>query len=108
MTTNPNSLTNDLRDRPAYGLAEASRYLKLAAATLRSWLVGRKYPKGDGTGHWKPLILPSQMDPLLLSFWNLVEAHVLRALRTSTACGRCVQARHVNQGLAGCPGVRGA
>jgi uncharacterized protein (DUF433 family) len=44
--------------------------------------VGRQYPKTDGVGHWKPLIQPSQLDPLLLSFWNLIEAHVLRALRT--------------------------
>jgi uncharacterized protein (DUF433 family) len=82
MTTYPNNSTNDLRDQPAYGLTEVSRYLKLPAATLRSWLVGREYPKGNGKEHWKPLIQPSQNDPLLLSFWNLVEAHVLRALRT--------------------------
>lgn len=57
MITLSNSLTDDLRDQPAYGLAKASRYLKLevAAATLRSWLVGWKYPKGDGTRHWQPL-----------------------------------------------------
>lgn len=72
----------DLRDQPAYGLAEASRYLKLPSATLRSWLIGRQYPKADGVGHWQPVIRPSQKEPLLLSFWNLIEAHVLRSLRT--------------------------
>lgn len=72
----------DLRDQPAYGLAEASRYLKLPSATLRSWLIGRQYPKADGVGHWQPVIQPSQKEPLLLSFWNLIEAHVLRSLRT--------------------------
>ncbi|MEX0827996.1 MAG: DUF433 domain-containing protein [Woeseia sp.] len=82
MTTYSNSSTDGLREQPAYGLAEASRYLKLPAATLRTWLVGREYPKGKGTEHWKPLIQPAQKDPVLLSFWNLVEAHVLRALRT--------------------------
>ena len=29
----------DLRDSPAYTLAEAARYLKLAPATLRSWML---------------------------------------------------------------------
>lgn len=82
MKTEQHSFRNDLRNQPAYGVAEASRYLKLPAATLRTWLIGREYPKGDGTEHWQPLIQPSQKDPLLLSFWNLVEAHVLRALRT--------------------------
>jgi uncharacterized protein (DUF433 family) len=72
----------DLRDQPAYALAEASRYLKLPAATLRSWVVGRTYPKGDGVGHSRPLIHPPKKQPLLLTFWNLIEAHVLRALRT--------------------------
>lgn len=29
---------SDIRDQPAYTLAEAARYLKLAPATLRSWV----------------------------------------------------------------------
>lgn len=76
------SAATDPRDRPAYGLAEAARYLKLAPATLRSWAVGRPYPTTKGTGHFRPLIRPASARPPLLSFWNLAEAHVLRALRT--------------------------
>lgn len=72
----------DLRNQPAYGPAEAARYLRLPAATLRSWLVGRAYPKGNGEATFHPLIRPAQRQPLLLSFFNLIEAHVLRALRT--------------------------
>ena len=72
----------DLRDQPAYALAEASRYLKLPAATLRSWVIGRPYPKGGRVGHSRPLIHPPKKQPLLLTFWNLIEAHVLRSLRT--------------------------
>lgn len=72
----------DPRDQPAYSLAEAARYLKLAPATLRSWVVGRSYPTERGVGHFKPLIHPASTHPPLLSFWNLVEAHVLRALRS--------------------------
>ena len=82
MNANERNQKIDLRDQPAYALAEASRYLKLPAATLRSWVVGRPYPKGDDVGHSRPLIHPPKKQPLLLTFWNLIEAHVLRSLRT--------------------------
>lgn len=72
----------DIRNQPAYTLAEAARYLKVAPATLRSWVVGRAYPKADGTGHFQPLIRPAAGKPPILSFWNLIESHVLRSLRT--------------------------
>lgn len=72
----------DLRDQPAYTVAEAARYLKVAPATLRAWVAGRPYPKGEGTAHSRPLIRPAKNPPPTLSFWNLIEAHVLRSLRT--------------------------
>ena len=72
----------DLRNQPAYTLAESSRYLKLATATLRSWVIGRTYPKAGEVARFAPLIHPCHEKPLQLSFWNLIEAHVLRALRT--------------------------
>lgn len=73
---------NDPRNKPAYSVAEAARYLKVASATLRSWVIGRPYPKAHGVGHFRPLIHPPSRQPPLLSFWNLIEAHVLRSLRT--------------------------
>lgn len=72
----------DVRNQPAYGLAEAARYLRLPVATLRSWVVGRRYPRADGSGHFEALIEPTDRTPATLSFWNLIEAHVLRSLRT--------------------------
>ena len=33
-------------------------------------------------GRFQPLIHPPQRNPPVLSFWNLIEAHVLRSLRT--------------------------
>ncbi len=72
---------SDIRNQPAYGPAEAARYLRLPAATLRSWLVGRAYPKGDAHATSQPLIKPASAQPLQVSFYNLIEAHVLRALR---------------------------
>jgi uncharacterized protein (DUF433 family) len=72
----------EIRDQPAYAVAEAARYLKVAPATLRSWVDGRRYPKGTGTAHSSPLIHPADKHPSMLSFWNLIESHVLRSLRT--------------------------
>lgn len=71
----------DIRNQPAYSLAEAARYLKLPSATLRSWVAGRAYPRVEGKATFQPLIKPSQKRPPLLSFQNLIEAHVLRSLR---------------------------
>lgn len=74
--------TIDSRDAPAYTVAEAARYLRLPAATLRSWALGRQYPTTKGGAQFHPLIRPASRKPPLLSFWNLIEAHVLRSLRT--------------------------
>ncbi len=76
-----NAAFND-RESAAYTLAEAARYLRLPAATLRSWVLGRQYPTAKGSGQFPPLIRPASRRPPLLSFANLIEAHVLRALRT--------------------------
>lgn len=76
----------DVRHQPAYTLAEAARYLRLPQATLRAWTVGRDHPVADGQNRFKALIKPANSltgaKPPLLSFYNLIEAHVLRALRT--------------------------
>jgi uncharacterized protein (DUF433 family) len=76
------SAATDIRDQPAYSLAEGSRYLKLPTATLRAWAVGRAYPTAQGDRHFRPLIRPARKQPTQLSFWNLIEAHVLRSFRT--------------------------
>jgi uncharacterized protein (DUF433 family) len=82
MSSGRRSIANDSRHQPAYPLTEAARYLKLSAATLRAWTLGRPYPTTEGKGHFRPLIRPASGQPPLLSFSNLIEAHVLRALRT--------------------------
>lgn len=75
-------MASDTRSAAAYTLAEAARYLRLPAATLRSWVLGRQYPTAAGGGRFPPLIRPASRRPPLLSFSNLIEAHVLRSLRT--------------------------
>jgi uncharacterized protein (DUF433 family) len=86
MSTRPN-LTNaiyggrDPRDTPAYFLADAAHYLRLPTATVRSWVLGRRYPTESGTSFFRPLIDIPDPDGQLLSFNNLVELHVLSAIR---------------------------
>jgi uncharacterized protein (DUF433 family) len=75
-------VTPSPRDVPAYPLGEAARYARVAPATLRSWVVGRPYATRVGTRHSRALIRLADPHGRLLSFNNLVEVHVLRALRT--------------------------
>jgi len=63
-------------------VSEAARYLRLSTGTLRTWVAGRPYTTRAGERQSPRLIHPAQARPPMLSFWNLVEAHVLRALRS--------------------------
>jgi len=82
MPSGRSTTTNDPRNQPAYPLTETARYLKLPSATLRAWTLGRRYPTTQGKGDFRALIRPACAKPPVLSFFNLIEAHVLRALRT--------------------------
>lgn len=75
----------DPRELPAYGLPEAAHYLGIPTATLRSWVLGRDYKVADGTRRFAPIIEIADRKRRLLSFVNLVEAHVLSALRREHA-----------------------
>jgi uncharacterized protein (DUF433 family) len=72
----------DPRALPTYGVAEAARLLRIPAATLRSWTFGRRYSTSDGERFFDRLIQPPTDPHDRLSFLNLIEAHVLRSLRT--------------------------
>jgi uncharacterized protein (DUF433 family) len=71
----------DLRELPAYSLTEAARYLRMPEATLRSWVVGRSYPTTAGQRFFRPVIRLPKIRLPVLSFVNIVEAHVLEAIR---------------------------
>jgi hypothetical protein len=62
--------TKDPRYRPAYSTAEAARYLHMPEETLRSWIKRSR-----------ALIHPDDPRREYLSFINLVEAHILAAIR---------------------------
>lgn len=71
----------DLREVPVYTIAEAAGYLGVPKATLRSWVVGRKYPVITGERFFVPLVEIAGPKLKHLSFLNLVEVHVLNAIR---------------------------
>lgn len=66
----------DVRYAPAYTVAEAARYLRMPAETLRSWLQDAGDDKRSNG-----LIVLDNPETGHLSFLNLVEAHVLAAMR---------------------------
>jgi uncharacterized protein (DUF433 family) len=73
--------TDDPRLLPAYSVAEAAHYLRMPEETLRSWVVGRLYPVSGQSKRSRPLVHLDDPQRRYLSFINLVEAHVLAAIR---------------------------
>jgi uncharacterized protein (DUF433 family) len=71
----------DPRLAPAYSIPEAARYLLMPEGTLRSWVASRPYPVSGKTKKSRPLIHFDDPKRQFLSFINLVEAHVLAAIR---------------------------
>lgn len=67
---------------PAYTTGEAAHYLCIPKATISAWVKGTTYTAAGVSKKFHRVIeLPEKTLPLM-SFFNLAEAHVLRALRT--------------------------
>lgn len=71
----------DTRSLPAYPFVDAARYLRIPVDTLRTWVRGRYYHTEQVKRFAEPLIRLTGIEAKELSFTNLVEAHVLRAIR---------------------------
>jgi uncharacterized protein (DUF433 family) len=71
------------RELPFYSLADAARIVRIHPATLRTWVLGRPYPTRRGSKNWPALIRAVDATTGHVSFANLVELHVLSALRGS-------------------------
>jgi len=71
----------DLRETPAYGIAEAAEYLRLPPSTLRAWTLGQRYRARGKPRFFRPVIDVADRNSRLLSFINLVEAYVLAGIR---------------------------
>ncbi len=71
----------DIRDMAAYSYAEVGRALHIPPNTLRAWTRGQIYTvRGDERRFEAVLIRPPHEG---LSYNNVIEAYVLRALRTA-------------------------
>jgi uncharacterized protein (DUF433 family) len=73
----------DVREHPQYSIEEVSRYLHIPHSTMNAWCRGMQWTVGT-TGRrrsFQPLIIPASREQGLLSFYNLAEAHILRATR---------------------------
>jgi uncharacterized protein (DUF433 family) len=69
---------NDPTRVPAYGIPEAAHYLGIPETTLSAWAFGQRM---GNTRAFVPVIHVEDQTRRALSFVNLVEAHVLDALR---------------------------
>lgn len=72
----------DVYNIPTYSVTDASRYLNIPLPTLSTWLNGRKYETKEGKQEFLPIIQRPSADNSQLSFTNLIEAHILRIIRT--------------------------
>jgi uncharacterized protein (DUF433 family) len=70
--------TEDIRELPSYSITEAAHYIGIPPSTLKSWFRGYKGPTGK---RYPAMIKPADPKRLLLSFYNLAEAHILDAAR---------------------------
>lgn len=70
---------------PIYTIKEAAHYLHMPDSTLRYWVLGKTYPTEKGEAFAVPLVVLEGIakKKRLLTFSNLVEAHVLSAIRRS-------------------------
>lgn len=66
---------------PTYSLPEVAHILHLPRTTVASWVLGRPYRTEAGPRHFTPVIQIADPKTPLLSFLDLVELHVLSAIR---------------------------
>ena len=71
----------DPRDVATYTVAEAAHYLWLPERTLSTWVYPREYPTKSGRAKARPVVPAADPKNRLLSFVNLLELHVLAAIR---------------------------
>jgi len=71
----------DIRELPLYSAAEAARYLRLPASTVRAWAFGQGYKIKGEPRQFRPVISAADPKGRRLSFVNLVELLVLAAIR---------------------------
>jgi uncharacterized protein (DUF433 family) len=71
----------DPREIPTYATWEAARYLRIPEQTINNWCFGHSYRVKHGERRANPVIHVPPAPSRLLSFLNMLELHVLDALR---------------------------
>lgn len=71
----------DAREISSYTIPETSHYLRIPISTLKSWVLGRYYKTNTGKKFFKPIMKIADIQLRLLSFLNLIEVHILDAIR---------------------------
>jgi uncharacterized protein (DUF433 family) len=66
---------------PRYSYRDAARATGVAPTTIGAWFRGQHWYSDTSTGFFKPVLQRPDADDPRLSFNNLLEVHVLRALR---------------------------
>lgn len=94
---------DDIRDKPIYTISAVARHLGMSSGMLRHWVVGRLYSRRRRSAAMEPLIR-APVTSGLISFNNVVEAHVLRVLRSRdisrmTAVGRAIASAEAALGV---------
>jgi uncharacterized protein (DUF433 family) len=74
----------DPRDLPRYTYPEAERATGVPATTVAAWVRGQTYPRKHDEGFFEPVIQRPNVEDKRLSFFNLIEVHVLRHLRRNS------------------------
>ena len=76
----PLRMQGDVRDFPRYSISEAAFYVRIPRTTLHAWVHGQDYTTRAGIHRtFLPLISLADKKNKFLSFYNLVEAHILRS-----------------------------
>ena len=71
----------DPRDLPRYTYVDAARATNVPATTIAAWVRGQDYRRKHDVARFRPVIKRPDPRDTRLSFNNLLETHVLRALR---------------------------
>src|SRR5216684_2043806 len=74
---------HDPRHLPLYPADVAARILLVPLSTLKTWVFGAVWydRQAQRDRRFEPLIMPPDPDTQMLSFVNLMEAHVLKSIR---------------------------
>lgn len=85
-------LSGDVREHPRYSIEEAADYLHVPPSTMKAWIRGQRYRSNGHLKVFLAVIQPADPRNKLLSFYNLAEAHILRATRERNVPLRNVRA----------------